>query len=371
MSLIVDGTTGVTFNDSSLQGAAASPYVLKNRIINGAMVIDQRNAGASVALSGSSRYPVDRFIGFYTNTGGAATAQQSSTAPAGFTNSLLYSVTTGAAINTGDYSCIQQNIEGYNVADLDFGLSTAKTVTLSFWVRSSLTGTFSGCLQNNGASRSYVYTYTISAANTWEYKTITIAGDTTGTWLKTNGSGLLVYWNMGFQSGSLTSTINTWLAGAYNGVTGGVTPSTTTGATFYITGVQLEIGTSATPFERRMYGNELALCQRYYYKMIPNAGLYSDTPNIVGANWSTTNAYGTTYFPVPLRSAATFSYSALSDFTSLSAGSSRSVTTITSDSPGSTYTNIYWLVSSGLTAGYSSFLRFATANGYLAWSAEL
>jgi hypothetical protein len=266
MAMTLDGSNGVTFNDASLQGAAASPYVLKNRIINGAMVIDQRNAGASVALSGSSKFPVDRFIGFYTNTGGAATAQQSSVAPAGFNNSFLYSVTTGAAIGTGDYSCIQQNIEGYNVADLDFGSATAKTITLSFWVRSSLTGTFSGSLQNSAANRSYVYTYTISAANTWEQKTITIAGDTTGTWLKTNGSGLLVYWNMGFQSASLTSTTNTWVAGAFNGVTGGVTPSTTTGATFYITGVQLEVGTTATPFERRLYNQELANCQRYYEK---------------------------------------------------------------------------------------------------------
>ena len=301
MSMIIDGTNGATFNDGSLQAAAASPYVLKNRIINGAMVIDQRNAGASVALSGSSRYPIDRFIAFYTNTGGAATAQQSSTAPAGFTNSMVYTVTTGAAINTGDYSCIQQNIEGYNVADLDFGLATAKTITLSFWVRSSLTGTFSGALNNSGASRSYVYTYTISAANTWEYKTITITGDTTGTWLKTNGSGLLVYWNMGFQSGSLTSTTNTWLAGAYNGATGGVTPSTTTGATFYLTGVQLEVGTSATPFERRMYGQELALCQRYFQK-------YGDYEAVGVAKDTTAAIFSYPLFPT-MRTAPTLTFS--------------------------------------------------------------
>jgi hypothetical protein len=289
MSLILDGTNGTTFNDGSNQPAAASPYVLKNKIINGDCRIDQRNAGASVALSGSSKFPVDRFIGFYTNTGGAATAQQSSVAPAGFNNSFLYSVTTGAAIGTGDYSCIQQNIEGYNVADLDFGSATAKTITLSFWVRSSLTGTFSGSLQNSAANRSYVYTYTISAANTWEQKTITIAGDTTGTWLKTNGSGLLVYWNMGFQSASLTSTTNTWVAGAFNGVTGGVTPSTTTGATFYITGVQLEQNTSATPFERRLYGTELALCQRYairfggdqVYELIGSGFVESSTSSLL------------------------------------------------------------------------------------------
>jgi hypothetical protein len=284
---------------SKAQGIAqsANQGQFKNRILNGSMMIDQRNAGASVALSGSSKYAVDRFVAFYTNTGGSATLQQSSVAPAGFTNSLLYSVTTGAAINNGDYSCIQQPIEGYNVADLGFGTADAKTVTLSFWVRSSLTGTFSGSLQNAGASRSYVYTYTISSANTWEYKTITITGDTSGTWLKTNGAGIQVYWNMGFEAPSTTSTINTWLAGSFNGAVGGVTPSTTSGATFYITGVQLEKGSTATSFDYRPYGTELNLCQRYAYQYVsPAAKGVGDGTNMTRAGFN---------HPVQMRAAPT------------------------------------------------------------------
>jgi hypothetical protein len=310
--ILKDGNAVVSFdanNNATFAGTVVSntPLGMRNRIINGDMRIDQRNAGAAVTLTGSSRYPVDRFIAFYTNTGGVATSQQSSIAPAGFTNSMVYTVTTGAAINTGDYSCIQQNIEGYNVADLDFGLSTAKTVTLSFWVRSSLTGTFSGALNNSGQSRSYVYTYTISAANTWEYKTITITGDTTGSWLKTNGTGLIVYWNMGFQSASLTSTTNTWLAGGFTGVTGGVTPSTTTGATFYITGVQLEVGSVATPFERRMYGDELALCQRYYWKV--DGGTTGDYVALgSGVCMSTAVARIYVKYPVTMRGSPTIAY---------------------------------------------------------------
>jgi len=365
MSLIVDGTTGVTFNDSSLQGAAASPFGLKNRIINGDMVIDQRNNGASVGLSGSSRYAVDRFIAFYTSPGGAATAQQSSTAPAGFNRSLVYTVTTGASITTGDYNCIQQNIEGLNVSDLGWGTANAQTVTLSFWVRSSLTGTFSGSLVNSAQNRSYVFTYTINAANTWEKETITIPGDTTGTWLTTNGTGISIYWNMGFQSGSLTSTTNTWLAGAFTGVTSGVTPSTTTGATFFLTGVQLERNTTATPFEWIPYTTELQLCQRYYWKFTgPSfAGVCAGYSN------STTGGNFIITYPVTMRAAPTFSTGGLS--INNTAGN-YAVTSVASGyaGPNTAFTTI--TVASGLTAGQGCIMTINSAGtGFLDGTSEL
>lgn len=264
MSLIVDGTTGVTFNDSSLQGAAASPYVLKNRIINGDMRIDQRNAGASVTAN-DGIFGADRFK-ISTGYSSKATIQQSTTAPTGFNNSILLTSSAATSTASGDYMTLIQTIEGLNVADLGWGTANAKTVTLSFWVRSSLTGTFGGSINNSGNSRSYVFTYTISAANTWEQKTITIAGDTSGTWLTTNGIGFIVRWSIVMGSTYSTASTNTWLAGDYEGATGQTQILNTNGATFYITGVQLEIGTSATPFERRLYNQELANCQRYFEK---------------------------------------------------------------------------------------------------------
>jgi len=268
MSLQLNGDTGVTFNDASLQGSAASPFGLKNRIINGDMRIDQRNAGASVTVNSGSQYfyPVDRFMGVGQTSDGVFTLQQNTSVPTGqgFVNSIKATITTAdASIGATQQYWIGQQIEGYNVADLQYGTANAKTVTLSFWVNCSVTGTFSGCFMNSASDRSYPFTYTISSANTWEQKTITIAGDTTGTWNSTNGTGISVQWSLGSGS-SRSGTANTWAAARYHGATGATTLISTNAATFYITGVQLEVGSTATPFERRLYNQELANCQRYY-----------------------------------------------------------------------------------------------------------
>ena len=266
MSLQLNGDTGVTFNDSSLQGAAASPYVLKNRIINGAMVIDQRNAGASVTPTiSTATYIIDRFY-CYPSQSSKLTVQQNAgsvTPPAGFTNYVGITSSSSYTPISTDAFIFAQAIEGYNVADLDFGKSTAKTVTLSFWVRSSLTGTFGGTIENPSETQCYPFSYTINAANTWEQKTITIAGSTTGTWLTTNGIGIYVIWDLGSGSNQ-KGTVNTWQSGGKYAPTGTTNLISTSGATLYLTGVQLEVGSTATPFERRLYGQELALCQRYF-----------------------------------------------------------------------------------------------------------
>jgi hypothetical protein len=267
MPVSISGTNGVTFPDNSLQTAAASPFGLKNRIINGAMVIDQRNAGASVSTSAAAViYTLDRWA-YYASQASKFTIQQNAasvTPPAGFTNYLGVTSSSAYSIVSSDIFEIRQAIEAYNTSDLAWGTANAKTITLSFWVRSSLTGTFGGALTSNDGT-SYPYTYTISSANTWEQKTITIAGPTIGTWQTTNGLGILVRFGLGSGS-TYSGTAGSWSSTVYSSATGATSVVGTNGATWYITGVQLEVGSTATPFERRMYTTELQLCQRYFQK---------------------------------------------------------------------------------------------------------
>jgi hypothetical protein len=252
---------------------------LRNRIINGDMRIDQRNNGSSVTVSNtaSGGYAVDRFrTNVATGTGavGVITAQRVTTAPAGFNNSLQCTVTTAdTSVGSLEENFIIQFIEGFNFADLQFGTAGALPITLSFWVRSSLTGSFGFSLKNANVTRTYPTSYTISSANTWEFKTITIPGDTTGTWDATNGKGAECHWSLGAGS-SYKTTGNAWAAGNFDSATGTVNWISTSGATFNLTGVQLEVGSTATPFERRHYGQELALCQRYYYTANSTASYY-------------------------------------------------------------------------------------------------
>ncbi len=241
---------------------AGNYYSFKNRIINGAMVIDQRNAGASVTPVNDG-YMLDRWK-FNCSQASKFTAQQSSTAPAGFSNSMLFTVTSAVTVGSTDNFMFSQRVEGFNFADLGWGTTDAKSVTLSFWVRSSLTGTFGGSFQNSAENRSYPFTYTISAANTWEQKTVTVAGDTSGTWVgATNGVGLKLWFGLGLGS-TYSGTAGAWAGATYFSATGATSVVGTNGATFYITGVQLEKGSAATSFDYRPYGTELQLCQRYY-----------------------------------------------------------------------------------------------------------
>lgn len=259
---------------------------MRNKIINGAMMIDQRSAGASVAITISGNYTVDRWSGNGTQNS-KYTVQQNAgsvTPPAGHTNYLGVTSSSAYSVLSSDVFWLAQAIEGLNIADLGWGTANAQSITLSFWVRSSLTGTFGGALRNSSGSRSYPFTYSISSANTWEQKTILIAGDTTGTWLTTNGIGINL--NFGLGAGSTYSgTAGAWAAGNFVTATGAVSVVGTNGATFYITGVQLEKGATATPFENRLYGTELALCQRYYennYSTGYAVGSLSNYPNNPG-----------------------------------------------------------------------------------------
>ena len=252
----VNGST--VFNASSSMG-------FKNRLINSAMVIDQRNAGASVTNVSGNVYTLDRWQA-NGDIASKFTIQQNAgsvTPPAGFINYLGITSSSAYSVGAAESFVIRQKIEGLNVADFGWGAAGAATVTLSFWVRSSLTGTFGGSLLNSGQTRSYPFTYTISVANTWEQKSVTIAGDTSGTWLKTSGIGIEIDFGLGAGS-TVSGTAGAWAGTAYASATGATSVVGTNGATFYITGVQLEKGSTATSFDYRPYGTELALCQRYY-----------------------------------------------------------------------------------------------------------
>jgi hypothetical protein len=290
----VNGST--VFNASSSMG-------FKNRIINGAMVIDQRNAGASITPT-NGQYLVDRFIAIQ-SVASKYSAQQNAgavTPPTGFSNYQGVTSLSAYSSASGDQFYIGQRIEASNIGDLAFGTANAQAVTVSFWVRSSLTGTHSGSLINAPTfNRSYPFTFTVSAANTWEFKTVVIPGDTSGTWATSGtGAGLQVVFNLGSGS-SFVGTAGAWNGNTNYGATGATSVVGTNGATFYITGVQLEKGSTATSFDYRPYGTELQLAQRYFFVAVTGSAKYWG----MGQNYSASALTSYIQFPVTMRTAPT------------------------------------------------------------------
>jgi hypothetical protein len=295
-----------TINDASggsnavLYGVAAPANSMgfRNRIINGDMRIDQRNAGAAVTVGGTQTFYVDRFSGEKANLSTlVANGQQVADAPAGFRNSSKITVTTAEASGASStFIGADHRIEGFNFADMAFGTASAQSFTLSFWVKSSVTGTYPVSFFNAGVNRAYLATYSISSANTWEYKTITVAGDSSGTWNTTNGIGLGFQFSLGGGTNS-EGTAGSW-GGTYKSRTSAcVNLNATSGATFYITGVQLEAGSVASPFERRDYGRELIMCQRYLPAFLGGSNAF------FGSALNTTQQYVSVTFPVQVRAA--------------------------------------------------------------------
>lgn len=343
-----------------------SQQTWRNRLINGAMVIDQRNAGASISVGSSPVYPVDRFQARIAQ-GSGHTAQRSTTAPAGFINSVLITVGTGASPTSGQVSIFNQQIEGFNVADLGWGAAGAQPVTISFKVRSSVTGTFTVSVSNSGLDRSYVTTYTISAANTFEDKQVTIPGDTSGTWLKDNGVGAFVFFDLGSGS-DRQATADSWGAGWKTRTSGSVTLAATSGATFYITGVQLEKGSTATAFDYRPYGTELALCQRYFFNIV------SGNAKTVGmGSYETATRIGTVvYLPVTMRAVPTLVQVTGTDYYYIYRSSAYDG--FSSFTLGNATTNILYLANSSDvsgTAGQSGYIATDNASASLSVSSEL
>jgi len=366
------GTVNADVIQTSTSGGtlgAGDSSAIKNRIINGAMVIDQRNAGASVTAV-NAVYTLDRWQSVSSAASKFSIQQNAGavTPPAGFSNYLGVTSLSAYSVGAGEVFAIYQPIEGFNTADLDLGKATAKTFTLSFFVRSSLTGTFGGSLTNSAYNRSYPFSYTISAANTWEQKSITVVGDTAGTWVgATNGTGLNVQFSLGTGT-TLSGTAGAWAAANYLSATGATSVVGTNGATWYVTGVQLEVGSSATGFEYRQYGTEFALCQRYLQVW---GGASSQ---MLGTAWSpsTTATVVSALRPVTMRTSPTLTSSTVGDWTVFSGGAgSITATSIAQNRPSPFSTSIEFGVASGLTSGQAGAVFTANANARIYESAEL
>jgi hypothetical protein len=292
--------------------ALLATFPHRNLIINGAMQVAQRGTSVS-GLSSIGLNTVDRFNGNSATAGSfTLTDEQSSDAPAGFNYSRKLTFTTAQTTSAGTRNQVRHHIEGYNTAHLDWGTADAKTVTLSFWVKSSVTGSMAVAFINQTETHSYVTDYTVSSANTWEYKTIVVEGPTVGAWNTNNTIGIRLSWDLGSGSTYQTPTSDAWVSGWYYRTSSSVRPTETLNATWQITGVQLEVGDTATPFEHRSYGEELSLCQRYFQKVFAGADnrYLAGTSPCIFWNSSNTDNGGIT-FVKKMRAAPTFSYNAL------------------------------------------------------------
>ena len=369
---VVNATHTELNNLESLIDSTNGRGFLRNRVINGDCRIDQRNAGASITPTINATYALDRWVCALSVTSKYSIQQNAGavTPPAGYKYYLGITSLSNYAVPAGEAYYITQKIEGHNAADFGFGAAGAQAVTLSFWVRSSLTGTFGGAIHNSAYTRSYPFTYSISAANTWEQKTITIPGDTSGTWVTDTGIGIAVNFNLG-TGATNSGTAGAWAATGYVSATGATSIVGTNAATWYVTGVQLEAGSAATPFERRQYGQELALCQRYYYKATGG----NNIPLGLGQVTAATTALVYVAFPVPMRTApsaldqtgtaanyklwqAVSSAAACTSVPAISSATTQGAATLFT---ASTLSGTAGQATGGLTDG----------TGYLGWSAEL
>ena len=271
----LDGLTATTTELNLVDGSVSGPLSHRNMIINGAMQVHQRLAvNTEVTATSSGTFSADRFR-FWSNVGSSLPESQvrNDDAPAGFNYSWKRTTNSASSIASSSYDAVLTKIEGYDIANLNFGTSNAKTVTFSFYVKSSIAGTFSLMFANAGIDRVLLKEYTVNSANTWERKTITFTGATDGTWNIGNGIGLFILFGLGYGSNYTSSTTNSWLSsGKYQTTSSTTAIATTNGATFQLTGLQLELGSVATPFEHRSYGDELLKCLRYYYKLSGSSG---------------------------------------------------------------------------------------------------
>ena len=339
----------------------------RNIIINGAMQVAQR----ATSSTSTGYATVDRIKVNTTNLDQLAfTQSQSSTVPSGegFSNSFKFEVTTQeTALSSDEFANIQYRMEAQDLQSLAYGTSDAKKTTLSFWVRSSLTGKYSVLFYLTDDTRSNTQSFTISSADTWEHKTITIDGDTTGVIDNDNGAGLNINFILAAGSDYAGTPHSGW--GAYANTddfafSDQVNFIAQTG-TFYLTGLQFELGSQATPFEHRSFGEELQLCKRYFHKTGGTA--YCNIGTVT--NYTSGAMLGPYKHPVEMRSAPSVTKSG--DWAVLGGDTTVNQTAVSSDSNGKV-SEIGFSGGSGGTSGRSATLRFSNdANAYLHWDSEL
>ena len=348
----------------------SNPVDFRNIVINGDMQVDQRNNGSSVSVNGGAVYTLDRFL-CQDNTDGSFSIQQSTTAPTYFKNSMVATITaTDSSLTTTQFGRIVQRIEGQNIINLGFGTASAKNITLSFYVRSSVTGTFGGSIVNSDGNRVYVFSYTISVADTFEYKTISIPGDTSGTWLTTNGTGIEINFGLGAGPDRSVAAGSWGTSLAYN-VTGATNLFATSAATLYITGVQLEAGEQASGFEFMPFDIDLMRCQRYYYKLFPGS---NNRPFGIGLAYNTNVLSMFIGFSTTMRTApsALEQSGTASHYNIIRAGGGDTCTSVPTFVVATVYAaQVDFNVSGTLTAGTAVGGWANDAAAYLAWSAEL
>ena len=364
-----------------VKGKGAENLGRRNLIINGAMQVAQRGTSATGVTNNGSHFIIDRFKtvinNAYTNT-----VEQSTDVPSGygFVYSLKQTFTTAVSSpSSGDYNVLDQNLEKQNIYSTENGTSSAKSITLSFWVKSSVTGTFAVTLQNYGsARRSNVLSYTISSANTWEKKIIVTTADTSANTSSANGAGLGIRFALGAGSGYEASNATTgWQTADYFGFTGATYPAATTNATWQVTGVQLEVGDTATDFEHRSEGEELALCQRYCYQhMEANGGTSggNSTEDIVctASCYNSTTAYGIIQMPVTMRVAPTLeSHGGTNYWKFYNNGGVGLFNTFAMINATRTSVQIYNNQHIGITAGQSGNFQGGNTGNYIRLIAEL
>jgi len=364
MSVTINGTNGITFNDGSLQPSAP---VGKNLIINGDMQIAQRGT-SSTGITTTGFRTVDRFRTSLSNLG-TWTENQSTDAPDEFANSFKLTCTTAdASPAAGDVAYIRYMFEGNELQQLAYGTSSAKDMTLSFWVRSNKTGSATvQLLQNDNSSKNISPSYTISSANTWEYKTISIPADTAGNIDNDNGPAVaLIWWLNSGSNYSSGTTRTTWTA--YSATDSNPANLGVGGATsdyFQITGVQLEANTTATPFENLQYGQQLALCQRYYTNITGGSVSIANC-----AAWSATTMFGIYNYPTTMRAVPTMTYSALADFDCYMNAVARTPSQFLSENGDENGTRLKMLITGGVL-GHAGWYAIDSSGGTLEFSAEL
>ena len=347
-------------------GAVYDSGALSNRnlIINGDMRIDQRNSGSALTVDGTTKLSVDRF---FVEEGSDAilSAQQVSDAPDDFLTLLKITVSTAdTSLGATQLDVVGHRIEGQNIQHLNWGSSSAQTVTLSFYVKSSLTGTFGGSFWNNAFDRSHPFTYSISSANTWEYKTVTVEGPTSGTFLTTNGRGVSIAWSLGAGS-TYSGTAGSWQSSGLVNATGSVSVVGTASATWQITGVQLELGTEATPFEHRSFGDELLRCKRYFERLLVDQN---------GSSFALGYGEGTSQIRTPFkyetkRSSPSLAVSAAGNWEFVNGVESKTASAITGSALGKQF-GLFFGTVSGATISRVYYVR-ANAGEYIDLDSEL